>query len=87
MADFGFAGFEVAAQAGVGGVAVDAEVRDQGAPVVVFTSSSSPEDVRAAYDAGAASYVVKPLNIDDRRKFAALLKSYWLETNLTPEKH
>jgi CheY-like chemotaxis protein len=40
----------------------------KGAPVVVFTSSSSPEDVRAAYDAGAASYVVKPLNIDEPAK-------------------
>lgn len=52
-------------------------------PVIVFTSSSNVGDVKAAYEAGAASYVVKPLNVDGRRKFANLLKEYWLGLNQT----
>ncbi len=39
-------------------------------PVIVFTSSSNINDVKAAYEAGAASYVVKPLTIDERQRFA-----------------
>src|SRR5262249_4376921 len=44
----------------------------KGMPVIVFTSSSSIADVKAAYEAGAASYVVKPLTLQDRRRFAVL---------------
>jgi CheY-like chemotaxis protein len=53
-------------------------------PVIVFTSSSNIADVKAAYEAGAASYVVKPLTSDDRRQFALLVKDYWLGYNLFP---
>jgi DNA-binding response OmpR family regulator len=53
-------------------------------PVIVFTSSSCVTDVKAAYDAGAASYVVKPLTIEERRRFAVLVKDYWIGYNLFP---
>jgi CheY-like chemotaxis protein len=52
--------------------------------VVVFTSSSHVEDVKAAYEAGASSYVVKPLSAADRKHFAMLVKEYWLGFNLFP---
>lgn len=50
-------------------------------PVIVFTSSSDERDIKAAYEGGAASYVVKPLGSEERRKFLRLLKDYWFGYN------
>lgn len=47
-------------------------------PVVVFTTSTHPEDVRACSRAGANSYVVKP---EDPNEFTEVLLNialYWL---------
>jgi CheY-like chemotaxis protein len=52
--------------------------------VIVFTSSSNVADVKAAYEAGATSYVVKPLTTADRKHFATIVKEYWLGYNLFP---
>lgn len=53
-------------------------------PVVVLTSSDEDRDVRAAYDLGANSYVVKPGSVSDLDKIAASLRTYWLELNIGP---
>ncbi len=50
-------------------------------PVVVFTSSREPSDVRKAYDAGANSYVVKPVAFEEYSSVVALMARYWLEMN------
>ncbi len=50
--------------------------------VLILTSSQEPPDLRAAYAAGANSYLVKPAQRD---RLAALLRAvrhYWLEFNL-----
>ncbi|MGZ4331071.1 MAG: response regulator [Solirubrobacteraceae bacterium] len=50
-------------------------------PVVIVTSSSSPDDVAAGYRYGANSYVRKPVDFD---QFAGLIReigSYWLVVN------
>ena len=50
-------------------------------PVVILTSSSSPNDVAAGYRYGANSYVRKPVDFDE---FAGLIRqigSYWLVVN------
>ena len=49
-------------------------------PVLVMSSSESPEDIRRAYDLGCKSYIPKPVNFG---KFIDIMKSlhhYWLET-------
>lgn len=54
-------------------------------PVVVLTTSAAEADVVRAYDGGAGSYLVKPVDFD---KFAALLEAfgfYWLAWNRFPE--
>lgn len=54
-------------------------------PTVVLTTSSAESDVVKAYDNGAGSYLVKPV---DFGKFARLLDSfgfYWLAWNQYPE--
>ena len=54
-------------------------------PVVLLTSSSESSDINAAYDLGANSYLVKPVDTD---AFVDLLKTvelYWLITNTKPD--
>ena len=54
-------------------------------PTVVLTTSSAETDVVRAYDNGAGSYLVKPV---DFSKFAKLMESfgfYWLAWNQYPE--
>lgn len=46
------------------------------APIIVFTTSRAEEDVRAAYVAGVAAYVIKPDNFDKLLEFVNRLKDY-----------
>lgn len=50
-------------------------------PIIVFTSSSDPNDVRKAYDLGANSYVVKPVRASEMQDVAKSICEYWLGTN------
>lgn len=54
-------------------------------PVVVFTSSREPSDLRRAYGAGANSYVVKPLVFEEHLRLVGLTARYWLEANVRIE--
>jgi CheY-like chemotaxis protein len=51
-------------------------------PVVAFTSSQDPSDVRAAYEAGVNSYVVKPIEFDQFAETVTALATYWLHQNV-----
>ncbi|MGB0747958.1 MAG: response regulator [Magnetospiraceae bacterium] len=53
--------------------------------VVVMTTSRSDIDVKECYDAGANSYVVKPVDIQKFFEAIARLKEYWFELVLLPE--
>lgn len=50
-------------------------------PVVVVTSSNQDPDIQAAYDLGANSYVIKPVNFDDFFNAMNHLGFYWLMLN------
>ena len=50
-------------------------------PVVMLTSSSMASDLSAAYQAGANSYVVKPVGFDEIASVTAQLESYWTVLN------
>ena len=54
-------------------------------PVVVFTSSSRPDDIARAYDAGANGYLVKPNALADLTTLALALRDFWLIHNQLPE--
>ena len=53
-------------------------------PVVIFTSSSRPDDVARAYDAGANAYVVKPNALADLSTLVLALRDFWLVHNRLP---
>lgn len=48
-------------------------------PKVVYTTSSSEQDVRNAYAKGALSYIIKPFDLDEVTTKVNSLIEYWLE--------
>ena len=54
-------------------------------PVVVFTSSSRPDDITRAYDSGANAYLVKPNALADLTSMVVALRDFWLLQNRFPE--
>ena len=50
-------------------------------PVVVLTSSNQQDDIRRAYDAGANSYLVKPVSRDALIEMVRSLDAYWIKLN------
>jgi CheY-like chemotaxis protein len=69
------------------GFEVIAWVRSQpaftGLPIVVMTSSMRPEDVKKAFELGASSYLVKPINIDELAAMVSCLRQ-WIRINHFP---
>ncbi len=50
-------------------------------PVVVLSSSREPKDIETAYQLGANSYVVKPLEYDKFTSYIVELGQYWYNIN------
>ena len=53
-------------------------------PVVVLTSSDQSPDINRAYDHGANSYLVKPVNFERLLELIRTLGLYWITTNHGP---
>ncbi len=54
-------------------------------PVVVLTSSKESSDVNRAYDLGANSYLVKPVDFDPLLEMVKALGLYWMLLNEKPD--
>lgn len=54
-------------------------------PVVVLTSSAEDRDINTAYELGANSYIVKPVDFDKFMEVASQIEIYWLAVNRPPE--
>jgi CheY-like chemotaxis protein len=52
--------------------------------VVVLTSSDHIRDVNQAYDLGANSFLVKPLDFDNFVETSKVLKRFWLDLSQAP---
>ena len=72
----------------VGGIEVLKRSRDNNTTrnlvVVVMTSSAEDQDLRACYDLGVNSYVVKPLDFQQFLEVAKQIGFYWMLLNRTP---
>ncbi len=54
-------------------------------PVIVLTSSVQDSDARAAYDAGANSYLVKPTDFNELVDSIKNLGDFWLDGSKLPQ--
>lgn len=50
-------------------------------PVVVLTSSSEDKDIQTAYDLGANSYIIKPVDFEKFLQVAEHIEMYWSVIN------
>ena len=53
-------------------------------PVIVFSTSSNPEDIEICYKWGANSYMLKPMNISELQKSLKISIVYWFEVVVLP---
>ncbi len=53
-------------------------------PIVVMTTSRENSDIDTAYQLGANSYIVKPVDFDAFSEVVKTIKMYWLLTNQPP---
>ncbi len=65
--------------------AIRADERTQTIPVVIVTSSAEDPDVKTAYQLGANSYVIKPVQFDSFMDAMTKLGVYWLMVNHPPK--
>jgi two-component system, response regulator len=61
--------------------AVKADKRTSHIPIVIVTSSKQEPDMKEAYNLGANSYVVKPVDFDQFINAMSSLGLYWLLVN------
>ncbi len=53
-------------------------------PVIVFTTSESPEDIHQAYNLAANCYVTKPGDLDCFLETVRIIHEFWLRTVQLP---
>ncbi|WP_017654493.1 response regulator [Fortiea contorta] len=53
-------------------------------PIVVFSTSSNPQDVELCYQKGANGYLVKPMDAQELQKIVQAFVDYWLQVNTLP---
>ncbi len=63
---------------------VKADRRLRAIPVIVLTTSADERDVAGCYQAGANSYVQKPVSLDRFLHAVQRLKEYWFEIVILP---
>lgn len=73
----GMSGFEVLRE-----IKTDARLRR--IPVIVLTTSTRRADVDRAYELGAASYVVKPVELARYVEVMGTIEQYWIHTVKLP---
>jgi DNA-binding response OmpR family regulator len=54
-------------------------------PVVMLTSSRQLHDVNRAYDLGANSYLVKPVEFTELQEMLGTINTYWIDWNEKPD--
>jgi len=56
----------------------------QRVPVIILTTSAEDRDIQIAYELGANSYIVKPVDFEKFLEVAAQIDLYWNMINMPP---
>jgi CheY-like chemotaxis protein len=62
-----------------------ADPRLKSLPVITFTTSDMPRDVRSAYELGANAYLRKPVGLDALREIIGAVKRFWIDLATLPD--
>ncbi|AFY56716.1 response regulator containing a CheY-like receiver domain and an HTH DNA-binding domain [Rivularia sp. PCC 7116] len=54
-------------------------------PVIVFTTSSNPKDIKTCYSFGVNSYILKPMNLQKSKEVMRYILDYWFKIVVLPE--
>ena len=53
-------------------------------PIIIFSNSKSPEEVRLSYDLGVNSFIQKPLSYQEHLQCIKNIHSFWFQTAQLP---
>ena len=53
-------------------------------PVVIFSTSDSPDDIQKSYELNANSYICKPDDLSQLERILSTLYRYWFGHSLSP---
>ncbi len=53
-------------------------------PLIVLTSSSDSGDIKCAYESGANSYLIKPVEYEQFIELVTIIDKYWIKNNKNP---
>ena len=53
-------------------------------PVIVWSVSAQPQDVKRAYDLGASAYLVKPMELEHMESMLTGLAAFWIKLAAYP---
>ncbi|WP_221390661.1 response regulator [Dyadobacter sp. NIV53] len=54
-------------------------------PIIIFSTSNSPDDVNFAYQNGANCYIIKPSSYEGLKEVVVNIQRFWLDTATLPE--
>jgi two-component system response regulator len=55
-------------------------------PVIIYTTSTSPDEINTIYDLGANSFLTKPRDFKEISSAMSMICSYWMEVMSLPKK-
>jgi CheY-like chemotaxis protein len=53
-------------------------------PIIIFSTSNAPEDIRSAYQLGANCYIIKPSSYEGLKEVILNVQKFWLHTAALP---
>jgi CheY-like chemotaxis protein len=72
----------------IGGLEVLRRLKSHGdfkaIPVIMLTNSGNDRDIHEAYQLGANSYVIKPMDFESYKELASQIETYWCRVNTPP---
>ncbi len=54
-------------------------------PIIIFSTSNAPDDIKAAYQLGANCYIIKPSSYEGLKEAVLNIHKFWLSTATLPK--
>lgn len=54
-------------------------------PIIIFSTSNAPDDIKSAYQLGANCYIIKPSSYEGLKETVLNIQKFWLATATLPQ--